>query len=82
MQLQPTKRRFRSSRVRYYGHVLNGTGVKVDEDYLRATSEMKRPESQEEVRRFLGLAAYVAKFIPGHSQVAAPLRELLRDDMV
>ena len=42
---------------------------------------MKRPESKEEVLRFLGLVAYMAKFLDRQSQLSAPLRALLRDEV-
>ena len=43
---------------------------------------MNKPTNREELRRFLGLVAYVAKFLPGHAHVSAPLRELLREESV
>jgi hypothetical protein len=52
----------------------------LNEDELKAIVGMKRQENREELKRFLGLAAYVAKLVPGFSQVAAPLRELMRED--
>ena len=67
VRLQPRKCRFRQSSVTYYGHTLSGKGIEVSGDKFRAITEMKRPESKEEVRRLLGLVAYVAKFLPGHS---------------
>ena len=81
VRLQPRKCRCRQSSVTYYGHTLSGKGIEVSGDKFRAITEMKRPESKEEVRRLLGLVAYVAKFLPGHSQTSAPLRQLLKDDV-
>ena len=37
---------------------------------------MPRPEEPQAVRRFLGMANYVARFIPNMSRVCAPLRAL------
>ena len=66
MRLQPGKCMFRSSTVRYCGHVLTENGLKVDWDKVKAVSNMNKPTNREELRRFLGLVAYVAKFLLGH----------------
>lgn len=42
---------------------------------------MKRQENKEDVRRFPGMIAYVAKFLEGLSEISAPIRALLQDDM-
>ena len=80
VRLQPEKCKFRQSSITYYGHTLTQKGVAVSRDRLRAITEMKRPASKEEVRRLLGLVAYVPKFLPRHSQESAPLRQLLKDE--
>ena len=40
---------------------------------------MEAPKTREELLRFNGLVAYLAKFLPCHSQVTEPLRELLKE---
>lgn len=82
VKLQPLKCVFRRQEVTYYGHVISDLGVKPDENKVKAISEMKPPTNREELRRLLGLVAYVAKFLPSQSHVTAPLRELLREDIV
>ena len=63
VRLQPEKCMFRSSTVRYCGHVLTENGPKVDWDKVKAVSNMNKPTNREELRRFLGLVAYVPKFL-------------------
>ena len=82
LRLQQAKCKFRRSEVRYYGHVLNGSGVTADENRVKSILEMKQPENPEELRRYLELVAYVSKFIPGQSQTTAPLRDLLHNEAV
>ena len=82
VRLQPAKFMLRRSEVHYYGHALNGSGVTSDENRVKAILEMKQPGSPEELRRFLGLVAYVSKFIPGQCQTTAPLRNLLHNEAV
>ena len=59
MRLQPSKCKFRCSEVHYYGHVLNGSGVTVDDNRVKTILDMKQPENAQEVRRFMGLVVYV-----------------------
>ena len=72
VRLQPSKCKFRCSEFHYYGHVLNGSGVTVDDNRVKAILGMKQPENAEELRRFMGLVAYLSKFLPGQSQTTAP----------
>ena len=81
VRLQPSKFKFRCSEVHYYGHVLNGSDVTVNDNRVKAILEMKQPETAEELRRFMGLVAYVSKLfqdspVPNHSPLArtAPRR--------
>jgi hypothetical protein len=55
--------------------------VRADEDKVRAVTEFPQPESKEELQRFLGMIAYLAKFLPHRSHVSAPLRDLLKNDV-
>src|SRR4029434_9005724 len=45
-----------------------------------AIANMEKPQNKEEVRRFLGMVTYLAKFIPRLSTVSAPLRMLLEQN--
>ena len=81
LRLKPSKCVFRSTSVKYFGHVLSGEGVSADTDKLKAVAEMPRPKNREELHRFLGMIAYLAKFVPHHSQISAPLRELMKGDV-
>ena len=44
-------------------------------------SEIPRPTDQAGVKRLLGIVNYVSKFIPNMSDLTAPLRELLHQDV-
>jgi hypothetical protein len=81
VRLQPAQCKFRLPKVTYYGHELSAKGIKVSEAKLQAIAKMKRQENKEDVRRFLGMIAYVAKFLEGLSEISAPIRALLQDDM-
>lgn len=81
LSLNPSKCVFHSPSVKYFGHILTSDGVRADEDKARAVADFPTPQSKEDLQRFLGMIAYLAKFLPRHSQTSAPLRELLKQEV-
>ena len=77
LKLNPKKCKFRVTRVPYVGHILTDKGVLPDPDKVRAIDELPIPNDIKALQRFLGMVNYLAKFIKGHSDLTAPLRELL-----
>ncbi|XP_054289748.1 uncharacterized protein K02A2.6-like [Macrosteles quadrilineatus] len=67
--------------VKYMGHVLSSDGLKADPDKISAVSNMKEPQNKEEAQRFLGFINYLSKFLPGLSEVAVPIRTLIKEDV-
>lgn len=55
-------------------------GIQVDENRVSAIKQMQRSENKKGVERFLGVMNYVSRFIPNHSSVTEPLRELVRQE--
>ena len=82
LALNPEKCQVKKRKVLYHGHTLGENGLEPSEEKVRALREMPVPECKEEVRSFLGLVQYLAKFIPNMSSVDAPLRELTKKDIV
>jgi len=62
------------------GHVLTSEGVKADPSKISSITEMKSPTDKSGVRRLLGTANYLAKFLPKLSDATEPLRQLTQDD--
>ena len=60
----------------YMGEVLTGEGLQVSKKRVEAIVDAPRPQSQSEVRSFLGSAQFCAKFIPGFSTISSPLWDL------
>ena len=56
------------------GHVFSSDGLKPDPGKVRTIQHMPEPEDAQAVRRFIGMATYLAKFIPNMSDLTAPLR--------
>ncbi|XP_059061528.1 uncharacterized protein K02A2.6-like [Achroia grisella] len=68
--------------VTYLGHKFNSEGMHVDNNKLKAIKDMPKPQDRKSLERFLGMINYLSKFIPNYSQVAPPLRQLLKKDTV
>jgi hypothetical protein len=64
--------------LEYMGHVLSGDGITPTQDRVRAVAEARKPQSASEVRSFMGLVNFSARFIPNLATVAEPLRKLTR----
>ncbi|XP_013396158.1 uncharacterized protein K02A2.6-like [Lingula anatina] len=81
LKLNFDKCQVRQPRVQYVGHILTAEGLSPDPEKVRTITDMTPPTDKDGVRRILGLIQYLAKFIPNLSQVDAPLRALLKNDV-
>ena len=64
------------------GHKISGEGVEADPSKLQALLNMPEPTSKKELQCFLGMIAYLGKFIPNLSDLTAPLRSLLEEVVI
>ena len=60
--------------VKYLGHVLSCDGVRIDLDKIIAVEKWCKPETLQELRRYIGFASYYRRFVPSFAQKAAPLQ--------
>ena len=67
---------FHSDSVTYLGNVVENGQTRVDPAKIKAVEEWPRPNDRTQLRRFLGFAGFVRRFIKGFSQIAAPLNAL------
>ena len=72
------KCQFRLPRLTFFGHELSARGIAPSEEKIAAVVNARPPQNVSEVRSFVQLVQYSAKFIPDFAQVAEPLRRLLR----
>jgi transposase InsO family protein len=77
----PTKCEFGKTEVMFLGHLVDGTRVRPNPQKVAAVKEFPTPQCADDVRRLLGVATYISKFIPRFSAKTAVLRRLLRADM-
>ncbi|KAJ8365010.1 hypothetical protein SKAU_G00138410 [Synaphobranchus kaupii] len=57
--------------IKYIGHILSASGLKPDEEKVRAVVQLPPPEDKQELLRFRGMIQYLAKFIPNLSEMQA-----------
>ena len=82
IKINQKKLRFNLDSVTYMGHVFSKKGVSPDPEKILAITQMNRPEDVKAVQRLLGVATYLAKFVPKLSTVSEPLRRLTDQDSV
>ena len=81
VKFNEAKLQFKVSEVKYMGNIVSESGLKPDDEKIRAILEMPIPENKEELQRLLGMVNYFAQFIPNQSTITAPLRQLLKKDV-
>ena len=75
------KCQFRLLKLTFYRHDLSRSGVSPSEEKVMAIRDAKAPQNSSEIRSFLGLVQYSAKFIPDFATVSEPLRQLTRKNV-
>ena len=61
----------------YLGHVIDSTGLHKSPSKVKVIVEAPSPKNVNQLRSFLGLLTYYAKFVPNLSNTLKPLHELL-----
>ena len=72
------KCQFRLPKLTFFGHKLSAQGVAPSEEKIAAVVNARPLQNVSEVRSFVQLVQYSAKFIPDFAQIAEPLRRMLR----
>ena len=78
LTLNAEKCKFHMTQMVFMGLVLSDNGIGPAEDKVKAIVDAREPQSASEVRSFLGLANYNARFILDFATVAEPLRRLTK----
>lgn len=67
-------------RVTYLGHEVDGNGLHPTSDKVRAIKNAPKPDNVTQLKAFLGLVNFYAKFLPNVATVLEPLHGLLRKE--
>ena len=78
LTLNPMKCEFRMDKVVFMGLLLSKYGIGPTEERVRAVLEAVQPTTPPEVRSFLGMVGFSARFIPNFATLAEPLRAISR----
>ena len=69
---------FRLTKLKFFGHELSSDGVSPSEEKIAAIRDARSPKDASEVRSFMGLVQYSAKFMPDLASIARPIQDLTR----
>lgn len=81
LTVKPSKVTLAKRGIRFLSHVVKDGKLYVDESKSEAIKNFPRPKNLKAVQRFLGMAAYYAKFIPNFSEISRPLNALKRKNV-
>lgn len=71
---------FRQNSVKFIGFQLGYDGLRIEEEKLKAIRGFRKPETQQEVKSFLGLINFTERFIPNRADKTKKLRELAKSE--
>ena len=69
IKLNKSKLQLPLDKIVFMGHLISKDGLKSDPDKVKAITNMKPPTSLQELRRYLGMVNYLAKFLPNLSDI-------------
>ena len=78
--LNAEKCEFRTNKVKFLGHVIDGEGIRADPEKTRAVRDFPTPTNRTELKRFFGVVNYLGKFTPLLADKTHNLRQLLGKD--
>lgn len=81
IRLNKDKLELRTNSFTFMGHRITNDGVMMDPEKVRAITAMPEPTTVHELRRFLGMVNYVARFLPSLAATISPLHNLLKKDV-
>ena len=82
LYLKPEKCAFEKDEIDYLGVIIGKGIVKMDPSKLKGVADWPRPKTPTEIRQFLGFTGYYRYFIPKYSEIARPLLDLTKKDIV
>ena len=73
---------FRSQDTKFFVHILTPEGLKEDSDKVSAITQMKPPDTIQDLRSFLGMVNYLNRFDPTLSELTESHQRLCKWDVM
>jgi len=67
---------FAKPEVKFVGHFVGSEGRRPDPDRLQGLDKMSRPQTERELRKFLGAFGYYRDYIEHFAHIVKPLNDL------
>lgn len=80
LHLNRAKCSFFKNKIEFLGHVIEANKIRMCPSKVAAMVDMPAPKTVDEVRRFLGMVTYYARFVPNISSITSALRQLVKKD--
>jgi hypothetical protein len=77
LNLSPKKCEFFKRKVKFVGLIVSEEGIEIDPSKTDKVTNWPKPQTPEDVRRFLGFVGYYRRFIKNFSLVSRPLTDLM-----
>ena len=76
LRLKKSKCQFLESEVDYLGYRISSEGLRTSQSKVKAVLDAPTPRNLTELKSFLGLVNYYARFLPSLAEVCHPLNNL------
>ena len=80
LTVNPTKCEFNKPSIEFFGYIFSADGLAPAPEKVKALQDAAEPRNPTELRSFLGMAQYSARFIRNFATITEPLRKLTRRD--
>ncbi|GBL95554.1 Transposon Tf2-6 polyprotein [Araneus ventricosus] len=77
MTLNAKKCIFSQTSIKFLGHIIDGQGIHPDPDKIAEIENYQPPTNKKELKQLLGMANYLAGFVPNYSDILFPLTSML-----
>ena len=81
LTLNQEKCQLSMTQLEFMGHLISDRGIGPTKTRVEAVEKAREPQSASEVRSFLGLVNFSARFIPNLATITEPLRRLTKQNV-